>query len=110
MSDLAVSAVELTRRYGDVAALDCARIQVARREICAFLGLNGAGKTTTIRAAARDDAPDLRPCPAFRRARGAGAGYGPKPQADALGLRLIDHSSSGGVAMVVATTMNTAAA
>jgi ABC-2 type transport system ATP-binding protein len=41
--------VDLTKRYGDVAALDRVRIQVQRGEIYGFLGLNGAGKTTTIR-------------------------------------------------------------
>ncbi len=49
MTDLAVSAFELTKRYGDVTALESARLRVGRAEIYGFLGLNGAGKTTTIR-------------------------------------------------------------
>jgi energy-coupling factor transporter ATP-binding protein EcfA2 len=49
VTDLAVSAVGLTKRYGDVAALDGAHVRVDRGEIYGFLGLNGAGKTTTIR-------------------------------------------------------------
>jgi ABC-2 type transport system ATP-binding protein len=49
MTDLAASAVDLTKRYGDVSALDRARLRVERGEIYGFLGLNGAGKTTTIR-------------------------------------------------------------
>jgi ABC-2 type transport system ATP-binding protein len=49
MPELAVSAVDLTKRYGDVSALDRARVRVERGEIYGFLGLNGAGKTTTIR-------------------------------------------------------------
>jgi ABC-2 type transport system ATP-binding protein len=49
MTDLAVSAVDLTKRYGDVTALDRAHVRVRRGEIYGFLGLNGAGKTTTIR-------------------------------------------------------------
>jgi ABC-2 type transport system ATP-binding protein len=49
MTDVVVSAVELTKRYGDVSALEHVAIQVHRGEIYGFLGLNGAGKTTTIR-------------------------------------------------------------
>jgi ABC-type multidrug transport system ATPase subunit len=49
VTDLAVSAFELTKRYGDVTALESARLRVGRAEIYGFLGLNGAGKTTTIR-------------------------------------------------------------
>ena len=49
MPDLAISVVDLTKRYGDVSALEHVHIQVHRGEIYAFLGLNGAGKTTTIR-------------------------------------------------------------
>jgi ABC-2 type transport system ATP-binding protein len=49
MTDVVVSAVDLTKRYGDVSALDHVNIQVHRGEIYGFLGLNGAGKTTTIR-------------------------------------------------------------
>jgi ABC-2 type transport system ATP-binding protein len=40
----------LTKRFGDVLAVDAVDLSVARGEIYGFLGLNGAGKTTTIRA------------------------------------------------------------
>jgi ABC-2 type transport system ATP-binding protein len=49
MTDRAVSTVDLTKRYGDVAAVDGVQLRVERGEIYGFLGLNGAGKTTTIR-------------------------------------------------------------
>ncbi|MBI5029233.1 MAG: ABC transporter ATP-binding protein [Chloroflexi bacterium] len=39
----------LSKRYGDVTAVDDLSLRVERGEIYAFLGLNGAGKTTTIR-------------------------------------------------------------
>jgi len=39
----------LTKRYGDVVALDHLDLEVARGEVVGFLGPNGAGKTTTIR-------------------------------------------------------------
>jgi ABC-2 type transport system ATP-binding protein len=40
----------LTKRYGDVVALDGATFSVAPGRIVGFLGPNGAGKTTTMRA------------------------------------------------------------
>jgi ABC-2 type transport system ATP-binding protein len=41
---------DLTKRYGDVVALDAATFSVAPGRIVGFLGPNGAGKTTTMRA------------------------------------------------------------
>jgi len=40
----------LTKRYGDKAAVDALSLRIAPGEICAFIGHNGAGKTTTIKA------------------------------------------------------------
>ncbi|MEV6621536.1 ABC transporter ATP-binding protein [Amycolatopsis sp. NPDC051106] len=45
----AIDATGLTKRYGEVAAVDQLTLTVAPGEIYALLGLNGAGKTTTIR-------------------------------------------------------------
>jgi ABC-2 type transport system ATP-binding protein len=45
----AIQTAGLTRRYGDVLAVDGLDLTVERGEIYGFLGLNGAGKTTTIR-------------------------------------------------------------
>lgn len=39
----------LTKKYGDLKAVDNVSIHVKQGEIYGFLGLNGAGKTTTIR-------------------------------------------------------------
>jgi len=39
----------LTKRYGDVAALDHLDLEVSPGEVVGYLGPNGAGKTTTIR-------------------------------------------------------------
>lgn len=39
----------LTRKFGDVTAVDAISFDVAKGEIFAFLGPNGAGKTTTIK-------------------------------------------------------------
>ncbi len=50
MSNLAIETNRLTKRYGDVLAVDHVDLRVGVGEIYGFLGLNGAGKTTTIRA------------------------------------------------------------
>jgi ABC-2 type transport system ATP-binding protein len=46
----AIETHQLTKRFGDVLAVDGVSLRVEPGEIYAFLGLNGAGKTTTIRA------------------------------------------------------------
>ena len=47
--DLAIETDALTKRYGELTAVDGIGLRVARGEIYGFLGLNGAGKSTTIR-------------------------------------------------------------
>ncbi len=49
MSEYAVEAAHLTKRFGDFTAVDGVSFTVERGEIFGFLGPNGAGKTTTIR-------------------------------------------------------------
>lgn len=49
MSGYAIETHHLTKRFGDVLAVDTVNLCVQRGEIYGFLGLNGAGKTTTIR-------------------------------------------------------------
>ncbi len=44
-----VSFAELTKRFGDLVAVDRLSLDLAPGEIFAFLGLNGAGKTTTMK-------------------------------------------------------------
>jgi ABC-2 type transport system ATP-binding protein len=46
----AIETHQLTKRFGDVVAVDTIDLRVGVGEIYGFLGLNGAGKTTTIRA------------------------------------------------------------
>src|ERR1700752_5202295 len=49
MSELAIQANELTRRFGDFTAVDHITFDVKAGEVFGFLGANGAGKTTAMR-------------------------------------------------------------
>ena len=49
MSDVAIRAVGLSKRYGSVDALSDLNLEVRKGEVLGYLGPNGAGKTTTIR-------------------------------------------------------------
>ncbi|RQX15383.1 ABC transporter ATP-binding protein [Micromonospora ureilytica] len=49
MNDLALRAINLTKRYGRFTALDDLCLEVPVGEVFGFLGPNGAGKSTTIR-------------------------------------------------------------
>ena len=48
MREAAILARGLTKRYGDIVAVDAIDLDVPRGEIVGLLGGNGAGKTTTI--------------------------------------------------------------
>jgi ABC-2 type transport system ATP-binding protein len=48
-SNKVIEVRKLTKRFGDVTAVDQISFAVRKREIFGFLGPNGAGKTTTIR-------------------------------------------------------------
>jgi len=48
-ADTAIEARGLTRRFGDVVAVDHVDLEIPRATIYGFLGPNGSGKTTTIR-------------------------------------------------------------
>ncbi len=49
MAPTALRTDGLTKRFGDVVALDHLDLEVAEGEVVGYLGPNGAGKTTTIR-------------------------------------------------------------
>jgi ABC-2 type transport system ATP-binding protein len=50
MANYTIETEQLTKRFGDVVAVNSLELRVKPGEIYGFLGLNGAGKTTTIRA------------------------------------------------------------
>ncbi len=49
MTSYAIETHEMTRRFGDLRAVDALSLQVPVGNIFGFLGPNGAGKTTTLR-------------------------------------------------------------
>jgi len=48
-SDIVIKVENLTKRYGDILAVDHISFKVKEGEVFGFLGPNGAGKTSTIR-------------------------------------------------------------
>ena len=61
----------LTKRYGDVQAVDGIDFDVAKGEIFGLLGPNGAGKTTTVEILEGLRAPDGGEVSRPRRRRGS---------------------------------------
>ena len=49
MSDFVIDVHDLRKSFGALKVVDGLSLQVAKGEICGFLGANGSGKTTTIR-------------------------------------------------------------
>jgi ABC-2 type transport system ATP-binding protein len=47
-NDIALQISDLTKKYGDLAAVDGISLDIHKNEIFGLLGPNGAGKTTTI--------------------------------------------------------------
>ncbi len=47
--DFVIETRDITKRYGDIVAVDHLTMRVRRGEVYGFLGPNGAGKTTTLR-------------------------------------------------------------
>ena len=49
MSEIAIATEKLTRKFGDLMAVDAVDLQVTAGQFFGFLGPNGAGKSTTIK-------------------------------------------------------------
>src|SRR5262245_34433942 len=72
----AVDAVDVTKRYGDLVAVDGISLRVERGEVYGVLGPNGAGKTTFLRmlfGLIRPDAGTIRLFGRTRAEAGASA-------------------------------------
>ena len=52
-----VRLVDLTRRFGDVTAVDSVSLDIARGEFFTLLGPSGSGKTTVLRMVAGFEKP-----------------------------------------------------
>ncbi len=48
MSEFAIETTNLTKRFGDVVAVDNLSLKIPYKEVFGLLGPNGAGKTTTL--------------------------------------------------------------
>jgi ABC-2 type transport system ATP-binding protein len=49
MSEIAIATEKLTRKFGELTAVDGVDLQVESGQFFGFLGPNGAGKSTTIK-------------------------------------------------------------
>ena len=48
-SEVLIEAEGLTKRFGDMVAVNCINFEIFKGECFGFLGPNGAGKTTTMK-------------------------------------------------------------
>ena len=79
-TELAIEAVQLERRFGDLVAVDKIDLAVHKGEIYGFLGPNGAGKSTTCRILCTLTAPS--------GGRATIAGYDVVRESDAVRLSI----------------------
>ncbi len=82
MSDFAIEAVGLVKRYGAKRALDGVGFEVPRGTVCGLLGPNGAGKTTAVRILTTLTAADA----GTARVAGIDVAADPRAARRALGL------------------------
>ena len=80
MGDAAIFAEDLSKRFGDVVAVDGVDLQVQAGTVLGVLGPNGSGKTTTVRMLTTILRPD--------RGRATVLGYDVATQADLVRTRI----------------------
>jgi iron(III) transport system ATP-binding protein len=81
----------VTKRFGDVVAVDAADLVVGRGEIVALLGPSGCGKTTLLRLVAGFERPDEGTIELDGR-RVAGAGAWTAPESRRVGMVFQDYA------------------
>ncbi len=58
MTDAQVSIERVTKRYGDILAVDCVSLSISRGDVYSLVGANGAGKSTLLRMLVGITEPD----------------------------------------------------
>src|SRR5918994_2506346 len=81
----------VTKRFGDVVAVDAADLEVARGEIVALLGPSGCGKTTLLRTIAGFERPDSGTIEVDGRPVAGGGAWLP-PEARRVGMVFQDYA------------------
>ena len=81
----------VTKRFGDVVAVDAADLDVGRGEIVALLGPSGCGKTTLLRTIAGFEAPDSGTIEIDGRQVAGGGAWLP-PEARRVGMVFQDYA------------------
>jgi iron(III) transport system ATP-binding protein len=91
MTELVIEAVGVSKRYGDVVALDRCDLQVPAGAIATLLGPSGTGKSTMLRMLAGFDAPDSGTID-IRGRRVVGPGVFVAPEHRNVGVVLQDYA------------------
>jgi iron(III) transport system ATP-binding protein len=81
----------VTKRFGDVVAVDAADLEVARGEIVALLGPSGCGKTTLLRTIAGFERPDSGTIEVDGRPVAGGGAWLP-PESRRVGMVFQDYA------------------
>lgn len=86
MSAIRIEAENLTKKYGEVTAVDDLTFSVKPGVVTGFLGPNGAGKSTTMRLILGLDAP-FRSASMEHFRHGEGSGSSPPPWLQSRSVR-----------------------
>jgi iron(III) transport system ATP-binding protein len=89
--DTVISCAGLTKRYGDVLALDAFDLEVDRGSILGLLGPSGSGKTTALRVIAGFEHPDAGTVSIGGRVVAGGAAWVP-PEQRRVGMVFQDYA------------------